>query len=240
VSDHADLREEIKDYEQTNAILATKATKKFEENGVYKIYKEYSKKLSEMPSYAYLAVSRAENEKQLSVKLNLSETRITASAEKFFVPAKANTCVEYLKEAIQDGLDRLLLPSLEREIRSDKKHRADEAAIKVFGDNMKHLLLTGPVKGMTVLGFDPAFRTGCKLAIVDKTGKFLYNTVIYPTEPQNKIAESEKTLKELIEKYKIDLIVIGNGTASRESEKFVADFIKKNKLTVKYMITSES
>jgi len=169
VSDHADLREEIKDYEQTNAVLATKATKKFEENGVYKIYKEYSKKISEMPSYAYLAVSRAENEKQLSVKLNLSEARITKSAEKFFVPAQAKSCVEYLKEAIQDGLDRLLLPSLEREIRSDKKHRSDEAAIKVFGDNMKHLLLTGPVKGLTVLGFDPAFRTGCKLAIVDKT-----------------------------------------------------------------------
>ena len=240
VSDHADLRAEIKDYEQTNAVLATKATKKFEENGVYKIYKEYTKKLSEMPSYAYLAVSRAENEKQLSVKLNLSESRITVSAEKFFVPATAKSCVEYLKEAIQDGLDRLLLPSLEREIRSDKKHRSDEAAIKVFGDNMKHLLLTGPVKGLTVLGFDPAFRTWCKLAIVDKTWKFLYNTVIYPTEPQKKTEESEKTLKELVDKYKIDLIVIGNGTASRESEKFVADFIKKFKLDVKYMITSES
>ena len=248
VSDHADLREEIKDYEQTNAVLATKATKKFEENGVYKIYKEYSKKISEMPSYAYLAVSRAENEKQLSVKLNLSEARITKSAEKFFVPAQAKSCVEYLKEAIQDGLDRLLLPSLEREIRSDKKHRSDEAAIKVFGDNMKHLLLTGPVKGLTVLGFDPAFRTGCKLAIVDKTWKFLYNTVIYPTEPQKKTEESEKTLKELIEKYKVDLIVIGNGTASRESERFVSDFIKKFKLDpaanggagVQYMITSES
>lgn len=240
VSDHADLRAEIKEYEQTNAVLATKATKKFEENGVYKIYKEYSKKLSEMPSYAYLAVSRAENEKQLNVKINMSEARITESAEKFFVPAKANTCVCYLKEAIQDGLDRLLLPSLEREIRSDKKHRADEAAIKVFGDNMKHLLLTGPVKGLTVLGFDPAFRTGCKLAIVDKTGKFLYNTVIYPTEPQKKIAEAEIVLKDLIQKYKIDLIVIGNGTASRESERFISDFIKKTKLSVKYMITSES
>jgi len=142
VSDHADLREEIKAYEQINALLKTKPTKKFEENGVYKIYKDYSKKLSEMPSYAYLAVSRAEDEKQLSLDIQMSDARITASAEKFFVPAQAKSCVEYLKEAIQDGLDRLLLPSLEREIRSDKKHRADEAAIKVFGDNMKHLLLT--------------------------------------------------------------------------------------------------
>lgn len=240
VSDHADLREEIKDYEQINATLQTKATKKFEENGVYKIYKDYTKKISEMPSYAYLAVSRAENEKQLSLKLNMSELKLTASVEKFFVPAKANTCVFYLKEAIEDGLTRLLLPSLEREIRSDKKHRSDEAAIKVFGENMKHLLLTWPVKGMTILGFDPAFRTWCKLAIVDKTGKFLYNTVIYPTEPQKKIEESEKVLKELITKYKIDLIVIGNGTWSRESERFVADFIKKTKLPVKYIITSEA
>lgn len=240
VSDHADLREEIKDYEQINANLWTKATKKFEENGVYKIYKEYSKKISEMPSYAYLAINRAENEKQLSVKLHMSHERISESAERFFIPKNANTCVTYLKEAIEDGLVRLLLPSLEREIRSDKKRWADEAAIKVFGDNMKHLLLTGPVKWLTVLGFDPAFRTWCKLAIVDKTGKFLYNTVIYPTEPQKKTEESEKVLKELIKKYEIDLIVIGNGTASRESEKFVAEFIKKNKLDVKYMITSES
>lgn len=240
VSDHADLRDEIKSSEQMNAILTTKATKKFEENGVYKIYKEYSKKLSEMPSYAYLAVSRAENEKQLSVKFQMSNWKITESAEKFFVPKNANSSIVYLKEAIEDWLDRLLLPSLEREIRSDKKHRADEAAIKVFGENLKHILLTWPVKWMTVLGFDPAFRTGCKIAIVDKTGKFLHNTVIYPTEPQKKIAESEKALLEMIKKFKIDLIVIGNWTASRESEKFISEFIKKEKLNVKYMVVSES
>lgn len=240
VSDHADLREEIKEYEQTNAILQTKPTKKFEENGVYKIYANYSKKLSEMPSYAYLAVSRAEEQKQLSLSLDMSQTRITASAEKFFIPKHANTSVIYLHEAIEDGLKRLLLPSLERELRSDKKHWADEAAIKVFGDNLKHLLLTWPVKWLTVLWFDPAFRTWCKLAVVDKTWKFIYNTVIYPTEPQNKIEESEKILKELIEKFGIELIVIGNGTASRESEKFISEFIRKNKLSVKYMITSES
>lgn len=240
VSDHADLRDEIKSSEQMNAILTTKATKKFEENGVYKIYKEYSKKLSEMPSYAYLAVSRAENEKQLSVKFQMSNWKITESAEKFFIPKNANSSIVYLKEAIEDWLDRLLLPSLEREIRSDKKHRADEAAIKVFGENLKHILLTWPVKWMTVLGFDPAFRTGCKIAIVDKTGKFLYNTVIYPTEPQKKIAESEKALLEMIKKFKIDLIVIGNWTASRESEKFISEFIKKEKLNVKYMVVSES
>jgi protein Tex len=240
VSDHADLRDDIKIWEDSHAVLETKATKTFEENGVYKIYKQYSKKLWEMPSYAYLAVTRAEEEKQLSLNLVLSDAKIWESAVSFFVPKQAKSSVSYLEEAIRDGLDRLLLPSLERELRSDKKRRSDEAAIKVFGENLKNLLLTPPIKGMTVLGFDPAFRTWCKLAVVDKTGKFLAKTVIYPTEPQNKIEESRQTLLKLVSDYKIDLIVIGNGTASRESEKVVNDFIKKYKLNVKYMITSES
>ena len=240
VSDHADLRAEIKQFEEVNAKLQTKATKTFEENGVYKIYKDYNKKLSEMPSYAYLAVSRAEKEKQLSVGIEFSQSKISEFSTRFFVPQKANSSVEYLYEAIEDGLTRLLLPSIERELRSDKKRWADEAAIRVFGDNLKNLLLTPPVKGLTVLGFDPAFRTGCKLAVVDQTGKFLAKEVIYPTEPQNKIAEAEKSLLNLVEQYGIDLIVIGNGTASRESEKVVADFIKKNNLKVQYVITSEA
>lgn len=240
VSDHADLRAEIKQFEEVNAKLQTKATKTFEENGVYKIYKDYNKKLSEMPSYAYLAVSRAEKEKQLSVGIEFSQSKISEFSTRFFVPQKVNSSVKYLHEAIEDGLTRLLLPSIERELRSDKKRWADEAAIRVFGDNLKNLLLTPPVKGLTVLGFDPAFRTGCKLAVVDQTGKFLAKEVIYPTEPQNKIAEAEKSLLNLVEQYGIDLIVIGNGTASRESEKVVADFIKKNNLKVQYVITSEA
>ena len=240
VSDHADLRAEIKQFEEVNAKLQTKATKTFEENGVYKIYKDYNKKLSEMPSYAYLAVLRAEKEKQLSVGIEFSQSKISEFSTRFFVPQNANSSVEYLHEAIEDGLTRLLLPSIERELRSDKKRWADEAAIRVFGDNLKNLLLTPPVKGLTVLGFDPAFRTGCKLAVVDQTGKFLVKEVIYPTEPQNKIAEAEKSLLNLVEQYGIDLIVIGNGTASRESEKVVADFIKKNNLKVQYVITSEA
>ena len=240
VSDHADLRAEIKQFEEVNAKLQTKATKTFEENGVYKIYKDYNKKLSEMPSYAYLAVSRAEKEKQLSVGIEFSQSKISEFSTRFFVPQKANSSVEYLHEAIEDGLTRLLLPSIERELRSDKKRWADEAAIRVFGDNLKNLLLTPPVKGLTVLGFDPAFRTGCKLAVVDQTGKFLAKEVIYPTEPQKKIAEAEKTLLELVKKFWIQLIVIGNWTASRESEKVVADFIKKNDLKTQYIITSEA
>ena len=240
VSDHADLRAKIKEFEELNAILFTKATKTFEENWVYKIYKEYQKKLSEIPSYAYLAVNRAEKEKQLSIKLQFSAEKISEFSSYFFIPQNSNSSLEYLKEAIDDGLERLLLPSIERELRADKKRRSDESAIKVFWDNLKNLLLTPPVKGLTVLGFDPAFRTGCKLAVVDQTGKFLAKEVIYPTEPQKKIAEAEKTLLELVKKFWIQLIVIGNWTASRESEKVVADFIKKNDLKTQYIITSEA
>ena len=240
VSDHADLRETIKTREENFAILETKATKTFEENGVYKVYANYSKKLWEMPSYAYLAVSRAEKEKQLSLKLNFSDDKIWEDTKSFFVPKQYWTSIVYLEEALQDWLKRLLLPSLERELRSDKKRWSDEAAIKVFGDNLKNLLLAPPIKWMNVLGFDPAFRTWCKLAVVDQTWKFLEKTVIYPTEPQNKVQEARDTLKKLVDQYKIDLIVIWNGTASRESEKIVNEFIKKYKLSVKYMITSES
>jgi len=240
VSDHADLREDIKVREENTGILACKKTKTFDDKWVYKIYGDYSKKLADMPSYAYLAVSRAETEKQLQVKLELSHDKIREETTKFFFPKHYGTCICYVQEACEDGLHRLLLPSLEREIRSDKKRRADESAIKVFGENLKNLLLTPPIKGMNVLGFDPAFRTGCKLAVVDATGKFLDKIVIYPTEPQKKVTEAWETLKRLVDQYKIDLIVIGNGTASRESEKVVHDFIEKYKLTVKYMITSES
>jgi len=240
VSDHANLREKIKSHEEINSIVTTKPTKTFEENWTYKIYKEYSKQITDVPSYAYLAIDRAENEKQLNVKLKMSDEKIRSFANNYFLPNNANTSSCYLVEAIEDGLDRLLLPSIEREIRADKKRRADEAAIKVFGENLKNLLLTPPIKWLTVLWFDPAFRTGCKLAVVDKTGKFLYNDVIYPTAPQNKIEESEEKLLKIVNQYDIDLISIWNGTASRESEKFVSDFIKKYKLDIKYMVTSEA
>ena len=172
--------------------------------------------------------------------MQFSAEKISEFSSHFFIPKNPNSSLEYLKEAIDDGLERLLLPSIERELRADKKRRSDESAIKVFWDNLKNLLLTPPVKGLTVLGFDPAFRTGCKLAVVDQTGKFLAKEVIYPTEPQKKIAEAEKTLLELVKKFWIQLIVIGNWTASRESEKVVADFIKKNDLKTQYIITSEA
>lgn len=240
VSDDAGLRDDIRGFEENNAILSTKPTKTFEENGVYKIYGNYGKKIADMPSYAYLAVCRAEEEKQLSLSMQCSYARIIEQAKAVFVPKNANSLVAYLIEAIEDGLERLLLPSIEREIRSNKKRRADEAAIKVFGDNLKHLLLTPPVRGFTVLGFDPGFRTGCKLAVVDATGKFLYNDVIYPTNGDVQKEPSQKKLLEMIKKYNVDLIAIGNGTASRESERFISEFIKEHKLDTKYLIVSEA
>jgi protein Tex len=239
-SDHAILRDDIRQYESSRVTLQTKASKKFDPNGVYKIYGDYNKKLAEMPSYAYLAIARAEEEKQLSVSLWRSDTQIFTLASKYFIPQKHDTAVSYLQDAISDGIRRLLMPSLEREFRSDKKQRADEAAIKVFGENMRQLLLTPPVRGRRVLWFDPAFRTGCKLAVVDETGKFLDKTVIYPTDPQNKIAESEQTILTLIKKHNLDLIVIGNGTASRESSAFINNMIKKHKIKIDYMVVSEA
>jgi uncharacterized protein len=240
ISDHAELRDDIRQNENSRVALTTKQTKKFDPNGVYKIYGNYSKKLAEMPSYAYLAVCRAEEEKQLSLSFQRSDDHIFALAQKYFVPSKTNTSLHYLTPAIQDGLKRLLMPSLERELRAEKKRRSDEAAIKVFGENIKQLLLTAPVRGKRVLWYDPAFRTWCKLAVVDETGKFLAKDVIYPTKPQSKIAESEKTIIDLIKKYDLNLIVIGNGTASRESSIFISDMIKKHKLNIDYMVVSEA
>lgn len=240
VSDHAKLRDTIRNTEALQVTLQTKATKTFDPNGVYKIYGSYNKKLVDMPSYAYLAICRAEDEKQLSAWLQRKLESLIASAQKFFVPRGATNLLEYLNQAIEDGLKRLFIPSLEREIRSDKKRRADEAAIKLFGENLKQLLLTPPVRWKTVLWFDPWYRTGCKLAVVDPTGKFLAKDVIYPTAPQEDFVWSEKKILELIVKYGINLIVIGNGTASRESSTFVDMVIKNNKLKVDYMVVSEA
>ena len=240
VSDHADLRDTIRNKLSNTIKLATKATKTFDPNGVYKIYGDYSKPLADMPSYAYLAVARAEDEKQLSVWLQRPMEALTQSATWFFVPKNTSDLVEYLTQAIEDGLKRLFIPSLERELRSDKKRRSDEAAIKLFWENLKQLLMTPPVRGKTVLGFDPGFRTGCKLAVMDSTGKFLAKDVIYPTAPQEDFVWSEKKILDLIAQYGINLIVIGNGTASRESSSFVDTVIKNNKLKVDYMVVSEA
>jgi len=240
LADHPTYRETIRKKQMTTIDLQTKATKTFDPKGVYKIYESYTKKLNDMPSYAYLAVARAEQEKQLQVSLQRPVPALVRTAETLFIPRNPNEIVSYLQDALLDGLKRLFLPSLEREFRSEKKRRSDEAAIKLFGENLKQLLLTPPVRGKTVLGFDPAYRTWCKLAVVDPTGKFLAKTVIYPTPPQSDLVGAEREMLQLIKTYKIDLIVIGNGTGSREASIFVDNLLKKHQITTQYMVVSEA
>lgn len=240
VSDHAALRDDIRHALSSNIILSTKPTKTFEENGTYKIYANYSKKLWELPSYAYLAVARAETEKQLSVSLQRPSEQIYIWAAKYFVPKAASDLITVLDAAINDGIKRLLTPSLDREFRSDKKRRSDEAAIKLFGVNLSQLLLTPPVRGKITLGMDPAYRTGTKLAVVDANGKFLHKDLIFATMPHDDLDRADSIVSSLITKFGIELIVIGNGTGSREASAFTAKLIQKYKLDTKYMVVSEA
>jgi len=240
VADDADLRGYTKEKEEQWANIVTKPTKKFDEEGTYKIYKDYKKPISKMPSYAYLAICRAEKEKELSVKLEMYEDKIIENGKYKFTPENPNTSVVYLEEAITDGIKRLMLPSIEREIRSDKKKWADLEAIKVFWDNMKGLLLTPPVRGKTILAIDPGFRTGCKVAVLDPTWKFLDKSVLWHVPPRNDLAGAYAEIVKLTKKHNVDLIVIWNGTASRETEKFVSEVIKKADLRVDYMVVNEA
>ncbi|MFA7284303.1 MAG: Tex family protein [Candidatus Absconditabacterales bacterium] len=240
VSDHPELRDEIRSKITSTIELTTKPTKTFDEKGTYKIYGTYTKKLAEMPSYAYLAVCRAEDEKQITISLGWNMVQLLDLAARWFIPKNATDIVEYLHQCIEDGFKRLLLPSLERELRSDKKRWSDESAIKLFGENLRQLLLTPPVRGKVALGFDPGYRTGCKLAVVDPTGKFLAKDVIYMTLPMDDMVKAEKIFVGLIEKYGVELIMVGNGTGSRESATFIAGCIKKYNLTCQYMVVSEA
>lgn len=240
VSDNAELRKSIKEKESTLSNLVTKKTKNFDENWVYKLYKEYKKTISKVPSHAYLAICRAENEKQISAKLEMYEEIIFSRAKGIFVPRNSNSSKIYIEEAVEDGLTRLLLPSVEREIRSEKKKEADLEAIRVFWENMKNLLLTPPIKWKTIISFDPWFRTWCKIAVVWETWNFLENSTIFPVPPKMDIIWSEKKVYELIKKYDVNLAVIWNWTASRETEKFFTDFLKKNSLSLEYAIVSEA
>lgn len=240
VADSAELRQEIL-VSQTHCVpLVTKATKHFDEKGVYGIYKEYTKSLSTVPSYAYLAIARAEKEKQIRVSLAFQLVKSMKQATAIFVPPHASDVQELLEQAIHDGIKRLLHPSLERHLRAEKKAQSDREAIDIFGKNVEELLLSAPVKNKVIMWFDPAYRTWCKIAVIDATGAYLASTVIYPTDPQNNIKASEQTLLWLIKKYDISLICIGNGTASRESEQFVATMIQTHKLTTKYLVVSEA
>ncbi len=238
ISDNAKYRKEIKRLLFREGLITTKATNK-EEKSNYEMYYDYQEAIKYIPSHRILAINRGEKEEFIKVKIEKPEDKILQYIEKDII--KGNTqFTEMLQETILDSFKRLIEPSIDREIRSDLTEKAEEKAIKVFGQNSKQLLLGAPIKGKTVMGFDPAYRTGCKIAVIDETGKVLDFTTVYPTEPQNDIENAKKELLKLIEKDKIDMIAIGNGTASRESEMFVADMIKEASRPVHYAIVSEA
>lgn len=237
ISDNAKYRKEIKKICYREALIVTKASK--EEQSNYEMYYDYQEALKFIPSHRILAINRGEKEEFLKVKIEKPEDKILLYMEKDIIRGETQF-TQMLKDTILDAFKRLIEPSIDREIRSDLTEKAEEKAIKVFGKNAKQLLLGAPIKGKTVMGFDPAYRTGCKIAVIDETGKVLDYTTVYPTEPQNDVVGAKKELLKLIEKDKVDMIAIGNGTASRESEMFVADMIKDTARPVHYVIVSEA
>ena len=237
ISDDAGFRKKIKSLCFREAVISSKAAK--EEKSPYEMYYDYSEPILHMPSHRILAVNRGEAEEFLKVKLEKPEEKIL-SFIKYRVIKPKTQFEEMLNNTVEDSYKRLIEPSIEREIRTELTERAEDKAIKVFGQNAKQLLMQPPIKGMTVIGFDPAYRTGCKIAVIDDTGKLLDYTTVYPTEPQNDIEGAKKTLKDLINKYHVTMFAIGNGTASRESEQFVADLIKEVPETIYYAIVSEA
>ena len=238
-SDDADLRKMLREETMKHGQLVTKAAKEQTEPTVYEMYYDYSEPLQKAAGHRILAVNRGEKEGILTVKLEGDEEKLLQKLERKLI-RKNSPAVELLQEVIADSYKRLIAPSLEREIRNDLTEKAEESAMSVFRENLKQLLLQPPIKGKTVLALDPAYRTGCKIAVIDETGKPLETTVVYPTPPQNKTAEAEKKLTALIKKYDVDLISIGNGTASRESEQFVAEMLKKLDKKVYYIIANEA
>ena len=238
VSDDAKIRKYIRELALREGVIVTKNAT--EEKSVYDMYYDYSESVKTIAPHRVLALNRGEKENFLKVKVEINNEKVIKHIINEYVSDKNFKNKEIIVNAIEDSYKRLILPSIEREIRNNLTENAQERAISVFGKNIKSLLLQAPVKDKIVMGFDPAFRTGCKIAIVDKNGKLLDTTTVYPTEPQNKVEESKKELKALIEKYNIDIIAIGNGTASRESEKFVSDMIKEIYREVQYIIVSEA
>lgn len=238
ISDNAKYRKEIKRICYREGQVVTRASKP-EEKSNYEMYYEYQEAIKFIPSHRILAINRGEKEEFLKIKLEKPEEKILKYIEKDIIK-NTTQFTEMLKTTIEDSFKRLIEPSVDREIRSDLTEKAEEKAIKVFGKNSKQLLLGAPIKGKTVMGFDPAYRTGCKIAIIDETGKLLDYTTVYPTEPQNDVVGAKRELLKLIEKDHVDMIAIGNGTASRESEMFVADMIKDTKRDVHYVIVSEA
>lgn len=239
VSDDADYRKYIREatVEEGKVVSAAKDEKA---QSVYEMYYNFEEAVNKIAGHRVLALNRGENEKILTVKVTAPEERILRFLEKKVIVNDNPNTTDTLKAAIADSYSRLIAPAIEREIRNDLTEKAEDGAIKVFGKNLEQLLMQPPIANQVVLGWDPAFRTGCKLAVVDATGKVLDTTVVYPTEPQNKIAETKKIVKGLIDKYGITLISVGNGTASRESEMIIVDMLKEISKPVQYVIVNEA
>ena len=238
-ADNADYRTHIRDLTRRKGLLVS-AAKDADAKSVYEMYYDFTEPVSKSVGYRVLAVNRGEAEKILSVRIDAPREDIITYLCKQTIVRKEHDSAKYIEQAVKDGYDRLIAPSIEREIRNELTEHAEEGAINVFGKNLHQLLMQPPVSGQTVLGWDPAFRTGCKLAVVDPTGKVLDTVVIYPTAPQNKVAEAKAVLKKLIDRYHITLISLGNGTASRESEMVIVELLKEIKADVKYVIVNEA
>ncbi|HBF1286265.1 Tex family protein [Clostridioides difficile] len=238
VSDDAKIRKYIRELALREGMIVSKSAT--DEKSVYDMYYDYSEAVKSMPPHRVLAINRGEKENFLKVKLEINNDKVLNSIINEYVNDKNFKNKEEIVSSIEDSYKRLIFPSIEREIRNHLTEIAQERAISVFGKNVKSLLLQPPVKDKVVMGFDPAFRTGCKIAVVDKNGKLLDYTTVYPTDPQNDVEGAKKVLKGLIEKYDIDIISIGNGTASRESETFVSEMIKEIDNEVQYVIVSEA
>ncbi|MFR4163670.1 MAG: Tex family protein [Paraclostridium sordellii] len=238
VSEDAKLRKYIRELALKEGVINSKSTK--DEKSVYDMYYDYSEGVRNMAPHRVLAINRGEKEEFLKVKLEINNDKVVNYIFNTYINKNNKNNEEEIKLSIEDAYKRLIFPSIEREIRNHLTEMAHERAISVFGQNVKSLLLQPPVRDKVVMGFDPAYRTGCKIAVVDKNGKLLDYTTVYPTKPQNDVDKAKKTLKDLIEKYDIDIISIGNGTASRESEQFVSEMIKEINRDVQYTIVSES
>lgn len=239
ISDNAEYRTYIRNATMNKGTIQSSA-KDEKAQSVYEMYYNYEEPVKKCAGHRILALNRGENEKILAVKVIAPEEQILMYLEKQTIVRDNPYTTPVLKEVVADSYQRLIGPSIEREIRSELTERAEEGAIRVFGKNLEQLLMQPPIVGRVVLGWDPAFRTGCKLAVVDGTGKVLDTVVIFPTAPQNKVAEAKKILKDFIKKYNISLISVGNGTASRESEQIIVDLLKEIKEQVQYVIVNEA
>ena len=239
ISDNADYRKHIRELTMKKGSLVS-AAKNPESESVYEMYYDYNEPLAKAAGHRTLAINRGEKEKVLTVRIEAPVDDVIRYLEKQVITNTQAQTAPILRDVIADAYDRLIAPAIEREIRNDLSEKAEDGAIKVFGKNLEQLLMQPPIKGQVVLGWDPAFRTGCKLAVVDETGKVLDTTVIYPTAPQNKVEEAKVVLKKLISKYHITLISLGNGTASRESEQIIVQLLKEIPVQVQYIIVNEA